>query len=244
MEAYWVNTASDEILVQALLNASQDVRDDFEGLLSQNEVRVPVDLQTSFFEMAQPATLWGLFLNSGYLTIVKTPEVNDLQTEVRIPNQEVMSSFRKIIERYGGFAANSLSRLFDALQRKDINGFQTVYEQIILNCTSFHDGSSENAYHMLFLGMCVYLSSDYQVHSNRESGHGRADIVLEAKRQGKPNFVIEFKQGENIEQLAQEALGQIHEKAYSAGLKGETILLGIAHDLKHCRIMSEIRQDQ
>ncbi len=168
--------------------------------------------------------------------------MHELQTEVRIPNQEVMSSFRKLIERYAGFAANSLSRLFDALQRKDINSFQAVYEQIILNCTSFHDGSSENAYHMLFLGMCVYLNGDYYVRSNIESGHGRADIVLEAKKPDKPNFVIEFKQGENIDQLAKDALEQIHEKAYSAGLKGETILMGIAHDLKHCQIMSEVQQ--
>ena len=150
-----------------------------------------------------------------------------------------MTSVRKIIERYGGFAANSLDDLFGALQRRDIADFQAVYEQIILTCTSFYDGPAENAYHMLFLGMCVYLDRDYHVRSNIESGHGRADILLEAKVPGKPNFIFEFKQGEDTKRLAQEALQQIHQKRYYANLRGETLLLGIAHDLKHCAIVSE-----
>ena len=226
--------------VQAMLHANQDVREDFELLLSDGAVRVPVDLQTSFFELEQSATLWGLFLNSGYLTVKMGSESGELQA-VRIPNQEVMISFRKIIERYGGFQADSLSRLFDALQCKDMERFKRSYEQIILTCTSFHDGSGENAYHMLFLGMCVYLSNSYEIQSNVERGHGRADIVLKAKRPGRANYIFEFKQGEDIERLAKEAMEQIHEKAYYAGLSGETILLGIAHNLKHCEIVSEVR---
>ena len=237
-EPYWVNTASNELLVQAMLHANQDVREDFELLLSEGDARVPVDLQTSFFELEQSATLWGLFLNSGYLTVKMGSESGELQA-VRIPNQEVMISFRKIIERYGGFQADSLSRLFDALQCKDIERFKRSYEQIILTCTSFHDGSGENAYHMLFLGMCVYLSSSYEIQSNVERGHGRADIVLKAKRSGRANYIFEFKQGEDIERLAKEAMEQIHEKQYYAGLSGETILLGIAHNLKRCEIVSE-----
>ena len=92
---------------------------------------------------------------------------------------------------------------------------------------------------MLFLGMCVYLSSSYEIQSNVERGHGRADIVLKAKRSGRANYIFEFKQGEDIERLAKEAMEQIHEKQYYAGLSGETILLGIAHNLKRCEIVSE-----
>ena len=55
------------------------------------------------------------------------------------------------------------------------------------------------------------------------------------------NRLFEFKQGEDIERLAREAMEQIHEKQYYAGLSGETILLGIAHNLKHCEIVSEVR---
>ncbi len=240
-EPYWVNTASNELLVQAMLHADQRTKNNFEQLLARGMTMVAVDLQTSFFEMSKAATLWGLFLNSGYLTAAETQEDNEFQTAVCIPNQEVMISFRKIVERYGGFEDSSLDDLFGALQRKDIADFKAVYEQIILTCTSFHDGSGENAYHMLFLGMCVYLSSSYEIQSNVERGHGRADIVLKAKRPGRANYIFEFKQGEDIERLAKEAMEQIHEKQYYAGLSGETILLGIAHNLKHCEIVSEIR---
>lgn len=239
LEAFWVNTAANDMLLQAVLAADKRTQDHLEQLLAAGQVMVTVDLQTSFFEMNKAATLWGLLMSSGYLTIAKTPAAEDLQMAVRIPNQEVMTSFRKIIERYAGFADNSLDDLFGALQRKDMTAFRSAYEQIILTCTSFHDGASENAYHMLFLGMCVYLSGDYHIHSNLESGHGRADIVLAAKRPGKPNFVIEFKQGEAVDKLAQEALAQIHAKQYYAELTGETILIGIAHDLKHCQLASE-----
>lgn len=239
LEAFWVNTAANDMLLQAVLSADKRTQDHLEQLLAAGQVMVTVDLQTSFFEMNKAATLWGLFMSSGYLTIAKTPAAEDLQMAVRIPNQEVMTSFRKIIERYAGFADNSLDDLFGALQRKDMKAFRSAYEQIILTCTSFHDGASENAYHMLFLGMCVYLSGDYHIHSNLESGHGRADIVLAAKRPSKPNFVIEFKQGEAVDKLAQEALAQIHAKQYYAELTGETILIGIAHDLKHCQLASE-----
>ena len=240
-EPYWVNTASNELLVQAMLHADQRTKNNFEQLLARGMTMVAVDLQTSFFEMSKAATLWGLFLNSGYLTAAATQEDNEFQTAVCIPNQEVMISFRKIVERYGGFEDSSLDDLFGALQRKDIADFKAVYEQIILTCTSFHDRSGENAYHMLFLGMCVYLGNSYEIASNVERGHGRADIVLKAKRPGRANYIFEFKQGEDIERLAKEAMEQIHEKQYYAGLSGETILLGIAHNLKHCEIVSEVR---
>ena len=155
LEAFWVNTAANDMLLQAVLAADKRTQDHLEQLLAAGQAMVTVDLQTSFFEMNKAATLWGLFMSSGYLTIAKTPAAEDLQMAVRIPNQEVMTSFRKIIERYAGFADNSLDELFGALQRMDMAAFRSAYEQIILTCTSFHDGASENAYHMLVLGMCV-----------------------------------------------------------------------------------------
>ena len=234
---YWTNTASNALLVEAMLTADKRTQKSFEQLLAQGQTNVAVDLQTSFFELNQAATLWGLFLGSGYLTTNEVPTLDALQVNVWIPNQEVRASFRQIIERYGGFADNSLDDLFGALLRRDIADFQMVYEQILLTCTSFHDHAAENAYHMLFLGMCVYLNGEYLVSSNIESGHGRADISLTAKNPHRPSFIIEFKQGKDLERLAQAALAQIHEQKYYAGLTGETLLLGIAHDLSLIHIL-------
>lgn len=243
LEPFWANTASNEILLQAILKADSLTQKNFEQLLVGEKVIASVDLQTSFFELSKPSTLWGLFLNSGYLTISERLKAGSLQAEICIPNQEVMSSFKGIIERYGGFAPDTLDALFSALLHKDFDNFKMVYDHIILTCTSFHDGSTENAYHMLFLGMSVYLTREYRIFSNVEYGHGRADIRLEAKYPNMPNFIIEFKQdkqGQDLNELAKEAVEQIHEKKYYVNLTGETVLLGIAHNLKHCCILNEI----
>lgn len=117
---------------------------DFERLVAGEIVRVPVNAQASFFELQQSAALWGLFLSSGYFTMAKAYQPRALMTPVRIPNDELMISFREIVSRYGGFADNVL-----------------------------------------------------------------------------------------------EALAQMHERQYYAGLRGEVLLLGIAHDKKACAMASE-----
>lgn len=237
---YWVNTASDDMLSQMILSADKQAQAQFEQLLTDQQTTVLLDLQTSFFELDNPPTLWGMFLNSGYLTTVAAADPLTMQADICIPNQEVMTSFKKIFDRYGGFTSGSLHELFAALLRKDMVAFQRIYEQIILSCTSFHDGSAENAYHMLFLGMCVYLSDSHTVKSNIEQEYGRVDVSLKTKRRTLPNVVIEFKQGEDIDKLSQEALAQIHDKKYYAAFQGETLLLGIAHHIKHCQIAWEM----
>jgi hypothetical protein len=130
---------------------------------------------------------------------------------------------------------NSLAKMFDCLLEQDMDGFLDTYRQVILVSTSYHD-AKENAYHMLFLGMCLSLTGLYKVTSNLESGEGRSDIRLESLTPGRVHIVIEFKQGENVEKLKEEALQQIMDKKYYAGLKGEVLCLGVAHNIKKCEI--------
>jgi hypothetical protein len=91
---------------------------------------------------------------------------------------------------------------------------------------------------MLFLGMCISLNNIYKITSNIESGHGRSDICMESLSPAdRPHIIIEFKQGEDIEALKKEALDQILENEYCAGLTGEILCLGIAHDKKRCELV-------
>ena len=108
-----------------------------------------------------------------------------------------------------------------------------------MSCTSYMD-AKENAYHMMFLGMCISLKGLYRVTSNLESGYGRSDIRLEAQRAGYPHVIIELKQGENLEKLKKEALQQILDNRYYAGLAGEVICIGLAHDKKRCQMEYQI----
>ena len=96
--------------------------------------------------------------------------------------------------------------------------------------------AKENAYHMLFLGMCIALRGTYKVTSNIESGYGRSDITLESLSDGNPSVIVEFKQGENIGKLKEEALQQILDNQYYSNLTGEVICVGLAHDKKRCEM--------
>lgn len=88
----------------------------------------------------------------------------------------------------------------------------------------------------MFLGMCITLRDSYEVTSNLENGYGRSDITLRTLMPERPNVIVEFKQGADIDKLAVEALEQIIEKKYYAGLRGKTICVGLAHDKKRCQI--------
>ncbi|MCL1810340.1 MAG: PD-(D/E)XK nuclease domain-containing protein, partial [Clostridiales bacterium] len=116
---------------------------------------------------------------------------------------------------------------------RDMEGFLDVYQEIVLSCTSYFD-AKENAYHMLFLGMCISLAGLYKITSNIEAGHGRSDIRMESLHPERPHIVIEFKQGEDVDRLKEEALTQIVENQYCAGLEGECLCVGIAHNKKRC----------
>ena len=100
----------------------------------------------------------------------------------------------------------------------------------------------ENAYHMLFLGMCMSLRGSYQVESNLESGYGRSDIILKSRSSALPSVIIEFKQGKNIEQLKEKALQQIFDQKYYMGLTGEVLCIGLAHDKKRCAAAYKMMQ--
>ena len=89
---------------------------------------------------------------------------------------------------------------------------------------------------MLFLGMCITLRGSYKVTSNLEAGYGRSDITLQSVSPKNINVILEFKQGENIDQLKEEALKQILDNQYYTGLTGEVLCVGIAHDKKRCDI--------
>lgn len=122
-----------------------------------------------------------------------------------------------------------------------MDGFLSIYQNIVISCTSYMD-AKENAYHMLFLGRCITLRGAYKVTSNIEAGYGRSDITLEALSSANSHVIIEFKQGEDIERLKEEALQQILNNQYYIYLKGEVICSGLAHDKKRCSMVYKTLQ--
>lgn len=239
LRTFWANTSRNEILKKSILESGLDFKESFEKLIADNNVLIQVDLQTSFSEIANTETLWGLLLNAGYITGVGEYPVQDDCFRVCIPNYEVAKDFKHIVAGYTQFGT-ILQKMFTYLiTENDIEEFKKLYQKIVLQATSNFD-AKENAYHMLFLGMCIYLRPDYEVKSNIEQGLGRSDIMLKSTRPDRQSLIIEFKQGENAEQLSKQALEQIKAKNYHADFDGDVALLGIGHNKKECFIMSEL----
>lgn len=233
LDNYWINTSSNYLVKMALKNADRRFWDKFEQLVSGKEIAVWITLETSYVERDSNYSLWGLLVNSGYLTALRRIDENTVV--VRIPNDEVMSEFQMLIAEISGIDGLDLQQMMFCLLNKDMKLFLSLYRDIVLSCTSYMD-AKENAYHMLFLGMCLTLRGSYKVTSNLEAGYGRSDITLQSLSSKNINVILEFKQGENVERLKEEALNQILDNRYYVGLSGETLCVGVAHDKKRCDI--------
>ena len=233
LDSYWIHTSSNYLIKQALKTADRKFWEDFDKLAAGQTVPVWLTLETAYVERGSNYSLWGLLVNSGYLTALERVDANTVV--VKVPNDEVMAEFQMLIAEISGIDGLELQQMLSCLLKKDMNRFFQLYQDIVLSCTSFMD-AKENAYHMLFLGMCITLRDNFKVTSNLEAGYGRSDILLESLRPGIPSIIIEFKQGENIERLKEEALDQILQQKYCAGLKGEVICVGLAHDKKRCQM--------
>ena len=234
--SFWVNTSANSMIKNALKQADYTFKNQYDKLIKESKLDTYVSMQTSFFEEANNSTLWGLFVNAGYLTVTK--EINLLKGKYRIeiPNEEVKQEFIKLTEYQLGLSSGTLDTVTESLVNEDQEKFLESYQEILM-IPSYHDLEKENSYHMMMLGMCLCLSNDYEVLSNREAGRGRFDLVLKAKYTELTSFVLEFKYLKDVskdleselDNLSNEAIEQIQSKNYSFDLKGKVIYIGLAH---------------
>ena len=241
LEPYWVNTSSNKMIRKAMEGRDQAFARGYEELIEKGKLETLVRMETSFFEVSSTESLWGLFVNAGYLTIEKVISARDGRYVLRIPNEEVQQEFRDLTASYLNVSESNLSAMFNGLRYEERERFAESYADMLLSLPSYHDLKDENSYHVLFLGMCAWLSNEYDIISNREEGKGRCDIILKAKKESLPSYVLEFKylkeaDAERLEESAKEAVLQIKEKRYDAELQGRTILIGLAHAGKEVRI--------
>ena len=241
LEPYWVNTSSNKMIRKAMEGRDQAFARGYEELIEKGKLETLVRMETSFFEVSSTESLWGLFVNAGYLTIEKVISARDGRYVLRIPNEEVQQEFRDLTASYLNVSESNLSAMFNGLRYEERERFAQSYADMLLSLPSYHDLKDENSYHVLFLGMCAWLSNEYDIISNREEGKGRCDIILKAKKEGLASYVLEFKylkeaDTERLEESAKEAVLQIKEKHYDAELPGRAILIGLAHAGKEVSI--------
>jgi hypothetical protein len=237
LENYWLNTSTNYLIHQSINEASERFQKDFDKLVANDTAEVSADMECSYIELKNNRTLWGLLINAGYVTVLE--RLDEFFVKVRIPNGEVGSEFLKIIADMANVQSSDLYIMFKSLFLKDMDNFMKIYSRLVVDCTSYFD-AKENAYHMLFLGMCISLGHLYKIKSNIESGYARSDIRMESLSEERPHIIIEFKQGEALDALKDDALNQILEKQYYEGLKGDALCIGIAHNSKQCAMAHKI----
>ena len=232
LQPYWVNTSSNKMIKKAMIKKDQAFNQGYEKLVTKGYLQTLVHLDTSFFEARTTSSLWGLFVNAGYLTIAKTISLRDRIYIIKIPNQEVQEEFMNLTAYYLDISDTLLADLFYALKITNQNLFITTYQRIIKSLPSYYDLKDENSYHMMMLGMCAWLSNEYEIISNKEIGKGRCDIILKAKGDF-TSYIFEFKYTknnyDNLDVLANKAIKQIEKRNYNLNLKAKLIYVGLAH---------------
>ena len=245
LQAYWVNTSDNALIYDNLKNSTVDVFKDLEALFEGKAIKKEISPFFTFEELSKFDGIWQLMVYNGYLKLNKKLEDNEYM--LKIPNYEIQTFFKKgFIDKFL-VSSNCFNPMMRALLEGNIEEFERRLQDIFLINTSFHDLKGEKVYHSLFLGMLIWLRDNYEVKSNGERGHGRYDAMLIPLDKIKPAFVFEFKVSKTIKGLitkAEEALAQIKEKKYDAGLKEKGISkvyrIGIAFKGKNVKVKYEI----
>ena len=247
---YWAESSSNGLINSLVQKGSSNIKMMVEELINGSTINVPIDEQIVFSELDYSEdAVWSLMLASGYLKVVSSEELNliresDNEYELALTNREILFMFKKMILRWFSPAKNETNEFIKALITGDIESMNEYMNDVALRTfSSFDTGkhtsekkAPENFFHGFVLGLMVDQSENYIITSNRESGFGRYDIMLEPKdkqTQKYPGIVIEFKvinprKENSLEETVEAALKQIEEKNYDAelinrGVKEENI---------------------
>ncbi|PHH99107.1 AAA family ATPase [Fusobacterium polymorphum] len=245
LQAYWVNTSDNALIYDSLKNSTVDVFNNLQTLFEGKEIKKEISPFFTFEELSKFDGIWQLMVYNGYLKI--NEKLSNDEYMVKIPNYEIQTFFKKgFIDKFL-VSGNYFNPMMDALLDGDIEEFERRLQNIFLVNTSFYDLKGEKVYHSLFLGMLIWLRDKYEVKSNGERGHGRYDAMLIPLDKVKPAYIFEFKVSKTIKGLtakAEEALEQIKEKQYDAGLKEKGISkiyrIGIAFKSKNVKVKYEV----
>ena len=234
---YWVNTSSNHLIGKLLQEGNKQVKESFKKLLRKECIYAEIDEQIVYDQLdIDENAIWSLMLASGYLKVnnSRIKETNDEWNqiyELSVTNFEVLLMLKKLVRSWFAPSASNYNEFIKALLQDDIKAMNLYKNRIALSVFSFFDtekkpsaaAEPERFYHGFVLGLIVDLEERYRITSNRESGFGRYDIMLEPKSANDPAIIIEFKiqnpeDEKNLSQTVEAALQQIDAKNYAVDL--------------------------
>ncbi len=229
LRQYWVNTSSND-LIKLVLKNSTTVKEKIERLLKGELIEVPINLETVIVGIENNEdNIWGLMLGTGYLKVTEVVDLANKIYKVALPNYEIKLLFEQIIDNWfrNKVMGNDLQSILKDLVTLNLEEYEEKFKILVREMFSYMDvgeNTAENFYHAFVLGMLVGLKDSYYVNSNRESGMGRYDIMLEPKDKSGNSFIMEFKvykedKEKTIEETIENAKKQIEEKGYENNLR-------------------------
>jgi hypothetical protein len=255
LRPYWANTSSNQLVGKLVREGSAQIKMVMEDLLAGKSFQTEIDEEIIFEQLQRKkGAIWSLFLAGGYLKVVKSEvDVSSgrYSYELALTNQEVKMLFEDMVEGWFSDETVPYNDFLKAFLAKDLD-YMNEYMNRVAEATfsTFDTGRNpsddtnpERFYHGFVLGLIVKLAGKYRVTSNRESGFGRYDVMLEPLEKTKDAFVLEFKvfnprKEKTLEDTVANALQQINEKDYdcellSRGIQKENIFhYGLAFEGK------------
>lgn len=240
-DTYWANTSSNSLVSQLIQKGNPEIKIVMEDLLADKNLVTKIDEQIIFSQLEnEEKSIWSLFLASGYLKVIKQSiniETAQITYELALTNIEVKAMFQRMIQNWFSNYSTSYNDFIKALFLNDIKYMNRFINKVAKDTFSFFDtgkkpseeAQPERFYHGFVLGLIVDLAGRYHITSNRESGFGRYDVVLEPiKNQEDFAYIFEFKVHDkddeaSLEETVKEALRQIDEKNYDAILLAKGI---------------------
>ena len=256
--AFWINSSGNDMVKRFVDKADQTTRDEIEKLVAGGFVEKQLRLDLTYDEIDNTIdNLWSVLFTTGYLTKigeVKVPDSESYAYKLVIPNKEVREVFiLQIQEWFKAVVANdddTMKLLSKAILDKDEKQIArqlniVMSRMISILDTKAPDAMKENFYHGLLLGLLRGSNPDWLIKSNRESGDGFSDILIEPEDPD-AGIVIEVKYAKEMKKLdaaCETAMAQIKNKRYDEALRDEgrcdILAYGIAFCRKRCRVVGE-----
>ena len=232
---YWADTSGNALVSNLIRRSPAKIKSEMEDLLNGGAICTELDEQVIFEQLGKKrGAIWSLMLASGYLKVDRYEIENRTgkrQYYLKITNHETMLMFEQMIEDWFAEDESAYGNFKDALLAGDLDYMKQFMNQVALQSfSSFDSGKKaseelepERFYHGFVLGLIVDLAGKYRITSNRESGFGRYDVVMEPLKENLDAIVMEFKvqntaKEKSLEQTVKNALYQIEEKQYDTEL--------------------------